>query len=100
VSDYLNAPKIHNIDALSYRGAVGDRITVKATDDFMVKAVKVTFTDKTSAVIEEGEAGPDVDKVNLWAYVASVANTSLPGTIIRAVALDRPGNSESAQVVL
>ena len=81
VSDYLNAPKVHYIDALGYHGAVGDSITVKATDDFMVTAVKVLITTPKGKVIEEGEAGPDLEKVNLWMYKATAVNLEVPGTI-------------------
>ena len=100
VSDYLNAPTVHYIEALGYRGNVGDTIVVKATDDFMVVAVKIVITGSDGNLIEEGEAGPDLEKINLWTYKATVANPSAAGTTIRAVAFDRPGNVTSLEKVL
>ena len=98
--DYMIAPKVHSIDTLGYRGSIGDLISVKATDDFMVTNVKVVITDSSGALIEEGDAGPDALRVNLWAYKASAANATLPGTKIQAVAYDRPGNTGTAEIVL
>jgi hypothetical protein len=62
MTDYLLAPKVHSIDTVDYHGAIGDTITVKATDDFMVTKVKVIITNATGAIIEEGEALPDAMK--------------------------------------
>ena len=98
--DYLIAPKVQRIDTVDYHGAIGDTITVKATDDFMVTNVKIVITNAAGALIEEGDAGPDALKINLWGYKATAANPSLPGTTIKAVAYDRPGNTGMAEVVL
>jgi hypothetical protein len=100
MTDYLIAPKVHAIDSVGYHGAIGDTITVKATDDFMVTNVKIVITNAAGALIEEGEAGPDAKKINLWAYKATAANPILTGTKIRAIAYDRPGNTGTAEVVL
>jgi hypothetical protein len=100
MSDYLVAPTVHHIDTLGYRGAIGDRITVKATDDFMVTSVKVVITDPSGKVIEQGDAGPNAERINLWAYTATVANPSPGGTKVSATAFDRPGNSTQAEVVI
>jgi hypothetical protein len=100
MTDYLIAPKVRVIDAVDYHGTIGDTITVKATDDFMVTKVKVIITHAAGALVEEGEAGPDTLKVNLWGYKATAANPTLAGTTIRAIAYDRPGNSGTAEIVL
>lgn len=100
VSDYLNAPKVHFIEAIGYLGKVGDTITVKATDDFMVTGVKIVISGSDGAILEEGEAGPDLEKINLWTYKTTVANSFVPGTTIRATAFDRPGNVASLEKVV
>ena len=100
VSDYLNAPKVHFIEAIGYRGNVGDTITVKATDDFMVTGLKIVIKGSDGAILEEGEAEPDLEKINLWTYKTTVANPSVPGTSIKATAFDRPGNSTSLEKVV
>lgn len=100
MNDYFHAPHVHAIDTEGYRGRIGDVITVKASDDFMVTKVKVKILDPAGVLIEEGDAGPDDSQVNLWAYPATVANPTLAGTTIRAIAYDRPGNTGKAEVEL
>jgi hypothetical protein len=100
MSDYLVEPKVHSIDTVDYHGVIGDTITVKATDDFMVTKVKIVIKDAAGELIEEGNAGPDELKINLWAYKATAASPKLTGTKIQAVAYDRPGNVGVAEVVL
>ena len=100
MSDYLVEPKVHFIDTVDYHGAIGDTITVKATDDFMVTKVKIVIKDAAGELIEEGNAGPDELKINLWVYQATAASPKLTGTKIQAVAYDRPGNVGVAEVVL
>lgn len=100
LSDFLVAPRVTSIDTFHYRGGIGDKLIVNAIDDFMVTEVIVTITDASGAIIEEGEAGPDAEGVHLWAYTATVANATLAGTKIQAMAFDRPGNRGSAEVVL
>ena len=100
VSDYLNAPKVHSIDTQRYQGKIDDKILVAATDDFMVVGVKIIIVGSDGLVIEEGEAGPSLHRADHWSYKATVVNPSLPGTRIRAVAYDRPGNATSLEKVL
>jgi len=98
--DYLTAPVVKSIDTLSYRGAIGDKLVIKAVDDFKVTKVKIVITNAAGAIIEEGEAQPDAEKANLWEYEARVGNPTLVGTKIQAVAYDRPGNTGTAEIVL
>ena len=100
VSDFLNAPRVRSIDTIDYHGAIGDTIVVNAVDDFMVTKVKVVVINSAGAVIEQGEAGPDVMKANHWGYKATAVNPTLAGTKIRAIAYDRPGNTGIAEIVL
>ncbi len=97
LTDYLNSPKVHYIAAEDYAGAVGDVIAVKATDDFMVAGVKIIITDGDGNLLEKGQATPDLERVNLWTYPATAANPSLEGTLIQALAYDRPGNVASLE---
>lgn len=100
LSDYLKAPEVLSINTDDYRGVIGDRLVVNAVDDFMVTRVIVTITDAKGIILEEGEAGPDSEGVNLWEYKARVANPTLPGTTIKAIAYDRPGNKGMGELVL
>ncbi len=102
VKDYLNAPKVRFIETVRYKGAVGNTIMVNATDDFMVTRVEIAITDSDGTILETGEATKDMDvnNLNLWLYTATVANPLLPGTKIKAVAYDRPGNKASLELTL
>jgi len=100
VTDYLNAPKVKSIDAKKYGGAVGDRITVHALDDFMVAKVEVEIRDASGAIIEQGEAIQSPGHNQFWIYTATVAVSSMTGVKILAIAYDNPGNQGVLEVVM
>jgi hypothetical protein len=100
VSDYVTPPKVSDIDVRQYKGAVGDKITAKAVDDFAVTLVLFTITDATGKLLESGQAKQDADKGFTWNYAATVANPTLPGTKINVTAIDRPGNEGSMDTTL
>src|SRR5882757_9045270 len=66
VTDYLNAPKIHYISLKQHTGAIGDKIRIKATDDFEVTAVNVTITNKKGKLLEAGPATRYKRKPQMW----------------------------------
>ena len=100
VTDFLTPPRIHSLDTSDYLGAIGDPIAVEASDDFMVKAVRVTITQPDGTRLEDGEAVPDPDREDFWVYKATAVNSDVSGTIIRAIATDRPGNKATEEVEL
>ncbi len=95
VADYFNPPVVAAIDAVGYRGRVGDVIKVTATDDFEVVGVEVVIRDAAGAVLEHGPAAL-VD--GQWTYVATVAVVLGETVTIEAVAKDRPGHTGSKTV--
>jgi hypothetical protein len=48
VKDFMTLPKLKKIDISSYKGEVGDIITVEATDVCLVKGVKVSILEVSS----------------------------------------------------
>jgi hypothetical protein len=100
LSDYLNAPEVKHIDPAGYRGAVGNIIRLKATDDFMVTRVFIEITDASGALIEEGDAVREARTLDRWTYKATVSNPLWIGTTIRVWAYDGPGNTGTAEVVV
>ena len=100
VTDYLVSPEVVAIDTKGYKGAIGDTIIVKAIDDFRVVRVQVTITGSDGAEIESGEAKLLPDLAEDWQYKATVANTALLGTTIRALAYDKPRNVGELSIVL
>lgn len=99
VSDFLRAPEITNIDLTRYSGKVGDKITVRAVDDFRVTGVFVAITNPEGTLIESGEATPNLNGVD-WEYTATVANPTYLGDKIKVTAMDKPGNRTSLEQTL
>jgi hypothetical protein len=100
MTDFLTPPKIHSVDTSDYLGAIGDPIAVEASDDFMVKAVRVIITQPDGTRLEDGEAVPDPDREDFWVYNATAVNNDVPGTTISAIVTDRPGNKATEVVEL
>ncbi|MEI9933748.1 MAG: hypothetical protein WDM71_02610 [Ferruginibacter sp.] len=78
VADMLQAPDIESIDLSSYAGKVGDKIIVKATDDFKVTQVSVGIYKPDGTLIEKGNAVINANGIE-WDYTATVANAGLSG---------------------
>jgi hypothetical protein len=92
VSDYMQAPEIHYVSLKNHRGAAGDPIRIKATDNFQVTAVEVSITNAKGILLERGQATRYPRKPAMWVYILTAANRHLPGTVIKVIASDRPGN--------
>lgn len=99
VSDYLNPPEIHEINVLTYTGAPGELIRIRAFDDFKVASVIVTITNAEGIVIEKGEAQLR-GKKGLWRMMTTVRNPSAPGTVFSVVAKDMAGNETTKAVAI
>lgn len=98
--DFLHPPVVHYVSVYNYSGAVGDIITVKATDDFRVESVLVEVIDKDGKSLEKGEAKRYTRKPFIWKYKTTVANKHFVGSTIRATAIDLPGNRAEWEGVL
>lgn len=98
VADYMRAPEIMHIDVAGYRGNIGDIITISATDDFMVKEVKVEIEKVDGSLIEQGDAKLMPNGLD-WAYRVQSANFLYAGNIVVARAFDLPGNMCEEKVV-
>jgi hypothetical protein len=99
VADAFNAPEITKIDTSAYHGAVGDSITVQATDDFKVTGVNVSIHSAAGDLLEQGAAVVQANTID-WLYKATVANAAVAGSKITAVATDLPGNNTSLDATL
>jgi len=91
VADMLKAPRIDEVDITKYAGRIGDKIVIRAYDDFKVKEVKVIIEDLDGSLIEEGNAVLDGNGVD-WVYTATQNNNELHGDKITVHATDIPGN--------
>jgi hypothetical protein len=98
-ADAYNPPKVDGIRTDGYHGAVGDTITVKATDDFAITGLRVSIVDAAGDPVESGDAVLQINETD-WLYTATKANAALAGSKITAVATDGPGNSTAFRVTL
>ena len=97
-SDAYRPPVIKGILAYGYSGAAGNIITIQATDNFKVTAVKVSIYNSDNTLIEEGDAVDNGDKLN-WMYTVSQANNNVAGSKIMVKAYDMPGNETVKEII-
>lgn len=97
--DFLNCPVVKSIDTSSYKGIAGDKITIRAVDDFRVTGVQVQIFSPIGALLEKGDAVQHVNGID-WTYTAKELNTIVAGSTIKAIAVDIPGNEGSLETVL
>jgi hypothetical protein len=99
LEDFLSAPVVKNIDTRNYSGAEGEKIVIRALDDYRVTTVRVEIRDAEDRIIDTGNAVQDLNGID-WTYAATYGNAVLPGTKIRAIATDVPGNEGMLEVTL
>lgn len=99
LADFLNAPKIKGIDVSKYVGDPGNTISIRVTDDFIVKNVAVTIVNEDGSLVEHGEAIKQANGVD-WLFTATEKNDALTGDKIVVRAGDIPGNITTSDVNL
>jgi hypothetical protein len=100
LTDYMNAPEIHYVNLQKHRGAVGDEIRIKVTDDFEVAKVDIVITNAKGEELEKGPAVRYGRKPAIWVYTLQVANHDLVGTVINVKAKDRPDNKVEVKATI
>lgn len=98
-SDAYRPPVIKGILAYGYAGVMGNIITVQATDNFKVTAVKVSIYDSDNILIEEDNAVDNGDRLN-WMYTISRDNNNVSGSKIIVKAYDMPGNETIKEMII
>ncbi|MCF6404355.1 hypothetical protein L3C95_15770 [Chitinophaga filiformis] len=99
IKDYYNAPEIHELKANEYTGKAGQKISIRATDDFRVYQVVVSIYTADGTLIEEGNALQGRNGIE-WIYTARNDNPEYIGGKVRAMAEDLPGNQTFEERVL
>jgi hypothetical protein len=92
LADFLKGPEIKQIDISKYNGAIGDKILIKATDNFKVVSVEVIITKQNGSIIEAGLAVLAPSQLT-WDYTVTAANQIAQGDTITVIASDVPGNN-------
>ncbi len=99
MEDCLTAPTVKNINTRAYHGVIGDKISVKAVDDFRVVDVQVYIYAANGTLLETGFAEADQTGIN-WNYLVTQVNGVTAGSRIVAIATDIPGNEGLLEVIL
>jgi hypothetical protein len=99
MEDFLSSPVVKSIDTRNYTGAEGETIIVRALDDFRVTGVRVEIRDANGAIVEAGNAVQTMNGID-WTYAAQTGNVNYPGSKIRAIATDVPGNEGTLEVTV
>ncbi|THU36113.1 hypothetical protein FAM09_22275 [Niastella caeni] len=98
LEDFLSPPVVKSINTRNYKGAAGDKIAVRAIDDFRVVSVRVEIYAANGTLLEAGNAVQSTNGLD-WTYTATQAN-NLAGSKITAIATDVPENEGSLEVTL
>ncbi|MBI9065119.1 MAG: hypothetical protein JEZ14_24255 [Marinilabiliaceae bacterium] len=99
VSDFLNAPRIKNINLNEYTGATGSKMKARVIDDFKVETVSFEIYSHEGTLIEQGDA--IIDETGLsWIYTATQDNPQVSGSKIVVKATDIPGNLTQTEEIL
>lgn len=99
MEDFMTSPVVKSINTRSYKGAGGDKIVVRAKDDFRVVSVRVEIYEANGTLLEAGDAEQNTNDVD-WTYTAIQGNNPLAGSKIIAIATDVPGNEGTLEVTL
>ena len=87
----MNVPEVKFIRIEDYKGVVGDKIIIRAVDDFRVLRVLVEIHTSDGSLIESGNATQNVNGID-WTYTVTKINNLSEGSTIKAIATDVPGN--------
>ncbi|MGB7874524.1 MAG: hypothetical protein WBL25_09085, partial [Anaerolineales bacterium] len=88
IADWLHPPEILEIDLSGWVNGDGRTIRVRAQDDIKVEGMKVSISDETGTLLEEGEA-QDVGAL-WWEY--STGQAAVNKLRVTVAARDLPGH--------
>lgn len=99
LEDCMSPPVVKSINTRNYKGATGDKIVVRAIDDFRVVSVHVEVYASGGTLLEAGSAAMDENGLD-FIYTATQVNGTLAGSKIIAIATDVPRNEGALEVTL
>jgi hypothetical protein len=97
ITDCLTLPEIGSVFTASYKGNVGDTLSIKPKIAYKITSINVSILDAAGNVIESGVAVANGLK---WRYTATVANANVKGSKLVLVASDRQKKESTFQQVL
>ncbi len=99
LKDYMQAPKLFNLQTDSYTGKAGQPIRVQAIDNFRVVSVEFKLIASDGTLLECGWALQSENGFD-WIYTTLASNPQPEGTTVLVSAMDLPrNNTELAQVL-
>ena len=100
LEDFMSPPVVKSIKTPGYTGAIGDKIVIRAIDDYRVTKVQVEILKPDGTLLETGTAEQNINGID-WTYTATTpAAAGLAGSKIKAIAFDVPGNEGTSDVTL
>lgn len=99
VEDFMTKPVVTSINTRNYNGTAGDKISVRALDDFRVVSVRVEIYAANGTLLEAGNAEQNTNDVD-WTYTTMQANNLPAGSKVIAIATDVPANEGTLEVTL
>lgn len=99
LEDFIKPPVVEKIETREYTGVPGNKIVVRSWDDFRLKNLRVEIFAGNGTLLESGNATQNDNGID-WTYTATVANSPVTGSKIKAVATDVPGNEGMLEIVL
>ena len=102
VADYFGKPEILDIDISRWTGQPGQKITIKAKDNFMVVRARLVIRPNSEDydALDGGEAIQSTTDGLLWEFTTTQAITLTEGMQLDAYAYDLPGNLGKDSLVL
>jgi hypothetical protein len=91
VGDTLNRPYFKPIDLSSYKGKVGDPITIRAIDDLGLAEVEVELSAINGTQIEKGKAVENGIRSGQWTYTATKPVALGTDIFITVIGFDHAG---------
>jgi hypothetical protein len=92
LGDFLKKPEIKPLNLSSYKGQVGDTISIRATDDIGLADVDVKLVSDQGATIEQGKAVETGTGSGMWTYTATAQVALGSDIFIEVVGVDHAGN--------
>lgn len=96
LTDYLVEPKILSINAVGYKGTVGEAIMFIAAHNFKVVEAVVTIKRADDTVVE---TGPATLQEFGWLYVTQQVNAAVVGSKVIVTTKDRFGKTATREIV-
>jgi hypothetical protein len=99
MEDFLSPPVVRIIDTSNYTGVINSPVQIRAVDDFRITGVQVEIYSANGTLLEKGNAIQQNNGLD-WTYTATLANSPLTGSKIKATATDVPGSKGTLEVML